>query len=33
MVRRRSPKVALGLHVAANATGVVMGHLTGRDLF
>jgi hypothetical protein len=33
IVRRRSPRVALGLHVAANATGVVVGHLTGRDLF
>ncbi len=33
LVRRRSPTLAVGLHVAANATGVVMGHLTRRDLF
>lgn len=33
LVRRRSPKLALGLHVAANASGVVLGHLTGRDQF
>ncbi len=33
LVRRRSPILALGLHVAANASGVVLGHLTGEDRF
>jgi hypothetical protein len=33
LVRRRSPRLALGLHVAANASGVVLGHITGRDSF
>ena len=33
LVRRRSPMLALGLHVSANASGVVLGHMTGRDLF
>jgi hypothetical protein len=33
LVRRRSPMLALGLHVAANASGVVLGHATGRDSF
>jgi hypothetical protein len=33
LVRRRSPKLALALHVTANASGVVAGHLTGRDSF
>ena len=33
LVRRRSLKLALALHVAANASGVVAGHLTGRDAF
>jgi len=33
LVRRRSPMLALGLHVAANASGVVLGHLSGEDRF
>lgn len=33
LVRRRSPKLALGLHVTANASGVVLGHITNRDSF
>jgi hypothetical protein len=33
LVRSRSPKLALGLHVAANASGVLLGHLQGRDSF
>ena len=33
LVRRRSAILALGLHVAANASGVVLGHATGRDSF
>jgi hypothetical protein len=33
LVRRHSPRLALGLHVTANASGVVLGHLTGRDSF
>jgi hypothetical protein len=33
LVRRRSPRWALGLHVAANASGVVLGHVRGRDQF
>lgn len=33
LVRRRSPMLALGLHVAANASGVMLGHLTGEDRF
>jgi hypothetical protein len=33
LVRRRSPKLALILHVTANASGVVAGHLVGRDSF
>jgi hypothetical protein len=33
LVRRRSPRLALGLHVALNAAGVVTGHLSGRDRF
>lgn len=33
LVRRRSPVLALGLHVAANASGVMLGHLTGEDRF
>jgi hypothetical protein len=33
LVRRRSPMLALGLHVTANASGVVLGHVTGRDSF
>jgi hypothetical protein len=33
LVRRRSPRLALGLHVAANASGVLLGHLTGEDSF
>jgi hypothetical protein len=33
LVRRRSPKLALGLHMTANGAGVALGHLTGRDSF
>ncbi len=33
LVRRRSPKLALGLHVAANASGVLLGHLSGENSF
>jgi hypothetical protein len=33
LVRRRSPKLALGLHVAANASGVLLGHVRGEDYF
>jgi hypothetical protein len=33
LVRRRSPRLALILHVTANASGVVAGHLTRRDSF
>ncbi|HXN77409.1 MAG TPA: hypothetical protein VN965_01395 [Candidatus Dormibacteraeota bacterium] len=33
LVRRRSPRLALGLHVAANASGVLLGHITGEDSF
>jgi len=33
LVRRRSPMLALGLHVATNASGVMLGHLTGEDRF
>src|ERR1700693_5061242 len=33
LVRSRSPKLALGLHVAANASGVLLGHLNRRDTF
>jgi hypothetical protein len=33
LVRSRSPRLALGLHMAANAAGVVLGHVTGRDSF
>jgi hypothetical protein len=33
LVRRRSPALALALHVTANTSGVVAGHLTGRDTF
>lgn len=33
LVRRRSPGLALGLHVAANASGVLLGHITGEDSF
>jgi hypothetical protein len=33
LVRSRSPKLALGLHVAANASGVLLGRLQGQDLF
>jgi hypothetical protein len=33
MVRSRSPKLALGLHMAVNASGVVLGHLNRRDAF
>lgn len=33
MVRRRSPVLAFGMHVAANAGGVVLGHATRSDRF
>ena len=33
LVRRRSPMLALGVHMSANASGVILGHLTGRDSF
>lgn len=33
LVRRRSAMLAWGLHVTANASGVVIGHATGRDSF
>jgi hypothetical protein len=33
LVRSCSPKLALGLHVAANASGVLWGHLRRQDTF
>jgi hypothetical protein len=33
LVRSRSPKLALGLHVTANASGVLLGHRQGQDAF
>ena len=33
LVRRRSWTLALGLHMTANASGVLLGHMTGRDSF
>jgi hypothetical protein len=33
LVRRRSPALALAVHVAANAAAVIAGHATGRDSF
>jgi membrane protease YdiL (CAAX protease family) len=33
LLRRRSSALALGVHVACNAGGVALGHLTGRDQF
>jgi hypothetical protein len=33
LVRRRSPRLALGLHVAVNASGVLLGHVSGEDSF
>jgi hypothetical protein len=33
LIRRRSPRMALGVHVAANASGVLLGHMKGRDQF
>jgi membrane protease YdiL (CAAX protease family) len=33
LVRRRSRALALGVHIACNAGGVLLGHLTGRDQF
>ena len=33
LVRSRSPRLSLLLHVAANAGGVLLGHATGRDSF
>ena len=33
LVRRRTPVLALGLHVGANASGVLLGHISRRDWF
>ncbi len=33
LVRRRAAMLALGLHMSANASGVALGHMTGRDRF
>jgi len=33
LVRSRSPKLALGLHMAVNASGVLLGHLRSQDSF
>jgi hypothetical protein len=33
LVRSRSPRLAAAAHVAANASGVLLGHATGRDQF
>jgi membrane protease YdiL (CAAX protease family) len=33
LLRERSRKLALVVHVACNAGGVALGHLTGRDQF
>jgi len=33
LVRRRSAMLAWGLHMSANASGVALGHMTGRDRF
>jgi len=33
LVRSHSPRLALALHVAANAGGVLVGHACGRDSF
>jgi hypothetical protein len=33
LTRRRSPRLALALHVTANASGVWLGHLVRRDQF
>lgn len=33
LLRRRSRKLALAVHVGCNAAGVALGHLTGRDQF
>jgi hypothetical protein len=33
LVRHSSPRAALALHVACNAGGVALGHLTGLDQF
>jgi hypothetical protein len=33
LVRSRSPNLALGLHLAVNASGVALGHLNRRDAF
>ena len=33
LIRRRSPMLAFGVHVSTNASGVVLGHATGRDSF
>ena len=33
LVRSRSPKLALGLHMVANASGVLLGHLNRQDSF
>jgi hypothetical protein len=33
LVRSRSPRLAVALHVTANAGGVLLGHASGRDQF
>jgi hypothetical protein len=33
LVRSRSPRLAVAAHVAAKASGVLLGHATGRDQF
>jgi hypothetical protein len=33
LLRRRSCRLALAAHVAANATAVAVGHLSGADRF
>jgi len=33
LVRSRSPRLALGLHMAVNASGVLLGHLNRQDSF
>lgn len=33
LLRRRSPRLALAVHIACNAGGVAIGHLIHRDQF
>ena len=33
LVRSRSPRLALGLHIAVSASGVLLGHLNRQDSF